>query len=598
MSVPQSIDRPAPAPVPKATSQILLFDALGPFFATHGNQSAAGPVKPINWSKIPFADLERDGDLDPVKVEAIVAEFARYIAAMAALGYNAVAIDDLAHLAVHDFYPEPLTRKLGAYRHLYERLFALVAAQGLRLFILTDYLFANPAIERHLATTGQTEADFFADSIQRALTSFPQIAGIVLRIGESDGVDVAGDFTSRLAIRRPREARSLLRKILPVCEAHGATLIVRTWTLGAYPVGDLIWNPRTYDAVFGGLDSPSLIVSLKYGDADFFRYLALNPLFFHGPHRKLIEFQCRREYEGMGEFPSFVGWLYARYLTELRSRPNSVVGMFALQGGGWAPFAKLAFCGEGSLWNELNAFATAKLFRGDNPVEEIVAAFCRERGIADSAEFLRLLALSEEAIERGLYVRAFAEQVQYFRRVRIPPLTWVFWNNVTTSGLIGLLHRYRVRDTAVAIAEGRQAVATVREMIQLAGRIGLSETAQSGLRFQLATFELLALLREVMFGVDTAETRRNLSQLAAEYRHTYPDGYAIDLPDGPRAQPSRVFRLALPLLLRDRTAYRRADHFLLNRHITRLKARLAARLQANLPRFIDKQGMSSDVLLR
>jgi tetratricopeptide (TPR) repeat protein len=41
---------------------------------------------------------------------------------------------------------------------------------------------------------------------------------------------------------------------------------------------------------------------LKYGDADFFRFRALNPLFFRGPQQKLIELQCRREYEGMGEY--------------------------------------------------------------------------------------------------------------------------------------------------------------------------------------------------------------------------------------------------------------------------------------------------------
>ena len=54
----------------------------------------------------------------------------------------------------------------------------------------------------------------------------------------------------------------------------------------------------------------------------------------------------------------------------------------------------------------------------------------------------------------------------------------------------------------------------------------------------------------------------------------------------------------MPLLVRNQTAYRRGDRLLLNRHVTKVKGLLAARLQANLPRFVDKQGMSMDVLLR
>jgi hypothetical protein len=68
---------------------------------------------------------------------------------------------------------------------------------------------------------------------------------------------------------------------------------------------------------------------LKYGDADFFRYLALNPLFFHGRQRKLIELLTRREDEGMGEYPSFVGWDYARDLADLAAGGSNLVAATA-----------------------------------------------------------------------------------------------------------------------------------------------------------------------------------------------------------------------------------------------------------------------------
>src|SRR5215203_3700584 len=144
---------------------LLLCDGLGPFF---GGRDAA-PGTAVNWSKIPFAELERDGALDPDRVELVLAEFDRYVAAMAALGCTAVAIDDLAHLAVHDWYPAPLRRKLADYARLYQRAFAAIAAHGLRLFVLTDYCYANPAINQQLAETGTGEAEFFAESVRLAL---------------------------------------------------------------------------------------------------------------------------------------------------------------------------------------------------------------------------------------------------------------------------------------------------------------------------------------------------------------------------------------------------------------------------------------------
>ncbi len=592
-----------------AAPPLRLFDGLAPFFLP--SAGADGPAPPpapptTNWSKIPFPRLERDGRLDPARAEATLAGFERHVAAMAGLGYNAVALDDLSHLVPHPCYPEPLRAKLASYRPWYDRLFAAAKAHGLRLFVTTDYLFTHPALERHLGETGQTPADLFAATIAAAWDAFPALDGLIVRIGESDGVDVADELKSRLTIRHPREVRALLGRLLPGFEARRKTLIFRTWTLGAYPVGDLMWNRRTYDAAFGDIASPSLIVSLKYGDADFFRYLALNPLFFHGPQRKLVELQTRREYEGMGEYPSFVGWDYARYLAELHAGGANLAGVYALQAGGWAPFSRLAHCAGGSFWNELNAAVTAELAAvagsGGDPEEAVaasVAAFGRARGIADLGGFLRLLRLSETAIKEGLYVREFAERTLYFRRVRLPPLAWVTWHHATGGGLVGALHRALVRDKAAAVAEGQRAVATVGQMRRLAEAIGLERAAPGAaadLRFQEETFALLALLREVLLGLDTPATRQRLAAALPVYEARYPGGYRFDAAGG--AGSARAARLLMRLLLRHRMDYRRGDRLLLDRNVTRLKALAVRRLQAKLPGFVGQQGMTADSLLR
>ena len=205
---------------------------------------------------------------------------------------------------------------------------------------------------------------------------------------------------------------------------------------------------------------------------------------------------------------------------------------------------------------------TVKLWTTGATVEEIVTDFCRWRGIADGDRFLRLLALSESAIEEGFYIREFAARPVYFRRVRVPPLVWVFWNNVTTGGLVGKLYRHLVRDQAAAVAEGHRAVETVRAM-----RVW---RARSGCRMRISASssqpsKILAHLREVLLGLETPQTRTRLADLLAAYRRRYPDGYRFDYPPTAQGQLGPGAALLIQLLIRDRMQYRAGDRLLLDR---------------------------------
>src|SRR5262249_46069369 len=161
--------------------------------------------------------------------------------------------------------------------------------------------------------------------------------------------------------------------------------------------------------------------------------------------------------------------------------------------------------------------------------------------------FLDLLELSERAIEDGLYIREFAEQPMYFRRVRIPPLAWVFWNNVTAGGLIARLHRHLVKDTAAAIAQSRKSVAAVQEMMAIAEERG---RPTDGLQFQLETFQILDELRKVLLAVDAPETNERLEKLLADYRERHPIGYRFDWSATSRGQLGAALSLLFPLLVR------------------------------------------------
>jgi len=99
---------------------------------------------------------------------------------------------------------------------------------------------------------------------------------VVLRIGESDGLDIKETFRSKLVLKSPAMVNRWLKAILPVFEHHRRRCIFRTWTVGAHEVGDLIWREATLEKTVAGLSSPALVLSMKYGESDFFRYLSLN----------------------------------------------------------------------------------------------------------------------------------------------------------------------------------------------------------------------------------------------------------------------------------------------------------------------------------
>lgn len=569
-------------------SEIRLFDGAAPFFTgVMGGET--------NWSKTPFARIEHQGRISVDRIDAIAHAWERYCGEMAKIGYNAVAVDDLAHLVSHPWYPGPLRQLLADWRALYVRLFAVARRLGLRVFAVTDYCFFNDPIDAHLAATATSALEFFAATVDIALRQY-QLDGLVLRLGESDGVDVAGVFTSRLAVRRPAEARRVVSRLLPLFERVGSTLIVRTWTLGAFPIGDLNWNPATWDAVFAGLESEALVVSLKYGEADFFRYLDVNPLFFHGPQRKLIEFQARREYEGMGEFPSFTGWMHAQHRDALRAGGAKMAGCSVVQAGGWSTWSQLGFVEAGSLWSELNLFTTLRIWQGESP-DDAIRAYCAEHGKAngDPDTFLVFLRHADRTIEHGLYIREFAQRSLFFRRTRVPPLLWTSWRDVTATGLVALLHRHIVTDPARAVVEGRAAVDEVEAMCALAPELGLPIAP---LAFQLDTFRILALAREVLLGVETPETWRQLEALLPDYRARYPQGYRFALGPDSIAGADRLARLMLRLVVRRRHRYRLRDRLMLTPPISNAKVWLSRRLTKSLPVFVNNQGMSTEILLR
>ena len=567
-------------------AELYLIDAIGPFFRGYARRT-------INWSKIPFAYLATADHARWVQIREDLRTFAQKVSAM---GFNAVSLDDVVHLVDDASYSAELRERITTYRREFTRCFEIMAEHGLAVYLTMDYF----TIATEQTTDIPDKAGHVAAQLDRFLTDFPQVAGVILRIGESDGRDVHDDFRSQLAIQTPAQANAMLKRLLPVFEKHARRLVFRTWTVGAFSIGDLMWHRDTFADVLDGLDSPALIVSMKYGESDFFRYLPLNKNFFRTPVAKIIELQTRREYEGCGEYPSFVGWEYDRYLRELQQAPNVLGCMVWCQTGGWVPFRRLAFIDGTAVWTELNTYVTLKLMRREATVEQAVLDYAQQTGLPDGSALLTLLRLSEQVIRQLLYVEEFAQQKLFFRRVRIPPLLQVYWHNLFVSHAVRKVLRFFVSDHEACMADGYRALDNLSQMKTLASTAGLPV---EDIEFMENTFHLLALAREYVFSDATEDLQLRIRAAKKAYKAKYPKSgpryrYRIKLDFTPLLLQPRHLRWGVALLFRRKRGYRVMDR-LLTLHLLSLVYRIVAKRRPHwIPAFARDSAMGIDTIFR
>jgi hypothetical protein len=567
----------------------LMIDGVAPFFRNC-------PGKRINWSKIPFSHVEASGMLDGAGADMLRLDFRAFALAAAADGYNAITLDDLAHLIAWDGHPAPLEERLARYRAMYRDLFEIAAECRLRVLVTSDVFSMTPGLESHLGRNGKF-ACWLAERLESLFTAFPDLAGVIFRIGESDSIGTTGDFQSRLLIRTPRQANRFLRTLLPVFERHGRTLFFRTWTVGAHSIGDLIWHRRTFERVFRGIRSDAMVVSMKYGESDFFRYLPVNAHFFRTSLKTVVELQSRREYEGFGEYPSFTGWEVERILRQLEHAPNRIGASVWCQTGGWGKFRRLTYLDDSSIWVELNNSVTAALCRGLT-CEDAVRRFCAQRlpGV-DPVRFLAFLALTDDVIRELLYIREFAARKLFFRRLRVPPLVFPYWDRIVMTPAIRNVFRNMVENHVLCVNEGYAALRKLDILRDLAAGAGIP---QQGLDFQRDTFEILAILREYIFAdaEDDAALTGRLEERRAAYRDKWKPRYAVKIEFAPPRLRRFFFRLLRRLLLREQRGYRLLDTIFTLRLLTLVYPLLGRWRRRLVPKFARKQAMGIDSLFK
>ncbi|WP_367130745.1 hypothetical protein [Saccharothrix sp. HUAS TT1] len=508
----------------------------------------------LNSDVVGAAILPEAPYVDLAVVEEVSRQFRALVHHALADGYNAVVVPGFLEYVTFDglgVHPpgDPRSERAEAMVAAFGPVWGYAHELGVKVFLSTDMLALSPPLRAFLEREAgglDTEDErlwrVYRAGLAEVFERLPHVAGMMIRIGEGGAAyRFAGwDFTSEIAVTTPEAVRAMLRAFLAVAAEHDREIVFRTWSVGIGEVGDLHTSRDAYAEVLGELRDDRLVVSTKYTLGDFYSHLPLNDTLLVGDHRRIVEFQSRREFEGSGALPNDLGELHRQALRAFLANPR-VEGVWTWrQGGGPLLAGPRALDLRAGFWQlyDLNSYVTGRLaWDPDQDPARATAdwvrrTFSHDPGVVHAV--CGALALSREAITTGLYVGPYARHRVRALGLEPPPMMWIFeWDIPTgdsaTLGTVYAVGRDRVDE---AVAEGAAAIGTARRMRDLVGATdpagwrdpALRERFVAALDYQVDLFGVLAAyrtsaLRHVQW-LDTGDPRAREAAraAAAEYR--------------------------------------------------------------------------------
>jgi hypothetical protein len=509
--------------------------------------------------------------VDGAEVDRIAAQFRRYVEHSLAQGYNAVVLPGFLEYVTFDglgVYPpgDEHPARARAMRAAFGRVWRYAHDVGMKVFFSTDMLALSPPLRAYLdrVAGGLNTGDDRLWHVYRAglaelFDTMPFADGLMVRIGEGGAAyQLPGwDYSSEIAVDTPAAVRTMLRSLLRVAGDAGKEIIFRTWSVGI-GIGDLHTNPDVYHQVFDGLNDENLIVSTKYSLGDYYSYLPLNDTLLTGTQRRIVEFQSRREFENFGALPNDLGALHQQALRRFLAANPHVEGIWAwAQGGGPLRAGPRTLYLRAGFWQlyDLNQYVTARLaWDPDLDPATATADWVRATISYDPDTVARIceaLALSRDAVTKGLYIGPYAEQSARALGLEPPPMMWIFeWDIVTgdsaTLDTIYELSRDRIDE---AVAGGGAAVRDAERMRALVAGTDpatwrdpvLRQRFTATLDYQVNLFGLLEAYRTTVLryaqwldtgdaAADDAWHRAAARYATARDEHLRRYGSSLDLP--------------------------------------------------------------------
>ncbi|MBV5283597.1 MAG: hypothetical protein JZU53_14345 [Paludibacter sp.] len=312
--------------------------------------------------------------------------------------------------------------------HRLDSLYTNCKKHGIDVYAMSDLvLFPKRLIEKYgIEKTFGNPLDTLTErllrfQIHQMFVQFPQMDGIVVRIGETyleDAPYHKGNIQDKYnADKCIIPLMNILRD--EICVKLNKKLIFRTWWVFDTDI-------KKYEYITNTIEPhKNLVISIKHCEDDFHRGDAFSKVLGLGRHQQLVEVQCAREYEGKGAFPNYVAHGVIDGFEEHQYRKDAgkiwnmkelyatgkMVGMWTWsRGGGWeGPYPK------SELWCELNAWVMAQW--ANHPTESEESIFNRyARNVLklsknDAAKFRKIALLSEKATLRGMRSAAYPSDV-------------------------------------------------------------------------------------------------------------------------------------------------------------------------------------------
>lgn len=526
----------------------------------------------LNTDVVGPAVLSGPPYVDGAAVARISTQFRQLVDHSLAQGYNGIVVQGFLEYVTFDglgVYPDgdPHVARARAMVEQFGPVWRYAADMGMKVYFMTDMLALSPPLREHLrrAPGGMDAEDARLWSVYQAglrefFTSLPYAAGIMVRIGE--GGDIykfpGWDYTSEIAVKTPAAVRAMLRALLAVAGEGERDIIFRTWSIGVGAVGEMHIDAESYGEVLGGIDDPHLIVSTKYCLGDYYSHLPFNHTLEMGTQRRIVEFQARREFEVFGALPNDLGSLHGAALRRFLAANPHVEGVWTwTQGGGPLRAGPRTLYLREGFWQlyDLNVYSAARLaWDPDADPGEVTADWARQTFSADPstvAAIGEVMALSRQAVTKGLYIGPYANRTVKALGVHPPPMMWIFeWDIVTgDSAVLDSIYSVSRDHLDEAIREGGDAVALAGRMRE---RIAATDPATwrdpalrqrfvDTLDFQLNLFETLGAYRTMFLRyaqwLDTGDPDARTAWEAARARyveardaHVARYGDDVDLP--------------------------------------------------------------------
>lgn len=473
-------------------------------------------------SKAPF--------IDTVAFARIEKEFIQFVSRVKTFNYNGIIIHGYGEFAnfdklgngfeVYEKESEYRVRHL-AFRKYFGRLMEHAHTNGLKVYASTDMTaFTTPLKNYMIKQLGKIDTEdkelwkIYKAGAEEIFETMPGVDGFLLRIGEAGTVynRPGWDYYSELNVTSGKALKLMLTSFLDAAEKHNKLIIFRSWSVGVGEVGDMHTNPETYHKVFDSIDSPNLVISTKYCSGDFYSWLPYNPTLSTGKHRRITEFQCRREYEGMNAFPNYLAPLHQQVFQRFSADNEHFDGFWqwSQEGGPLraGPLSIYPFHGFNVI-TDANVFATAKL--AQNPfadIRDMTAEWIHLYFGDDSLmteNLTEMLLMSHDITREGLYITEFAKYDVRALGLEPPPMMWIFeWDMAgASSSALGSIYYVCKPNLNAAVDEGYKAVEGVEKMKQLVAGVsgratknkGDFEKLQASLDYQENLFMVLASYR-------------------------------------------------------------------------------------------------------